>query len=191
MKRTWSAQVLLLIASGIVASAQIGKAIITIPLIGSELSLGLDLAGLIVASFAILGAITGICAGVVVGRLGVRCSLITGMTARRSQLSHPWPRTARSFRGACSRACDARSDLSASVVAVGCGRAPALGFSRRHTALPRCHGDSRNAGSIALHRRLGFRVIGTFESVGFKLGKWVDTVLMRRALADGDLTPAA
>jgi DHA1 family inner membrane transport protein len=74
-------QVLLLMGSGIVASAQIGKAIITIPLIRSELSLGLGLAGLIVATFATLGAITGIGAGVVVSRLGVRRSLIGGMSA--------------------------------------------------------------------------------------------------------------
>jgi hypothetical protein len=53
----------LLPSSGIVASAQIGKAIIAIPLIRSELSLGFDLAGLIVATFATLGAITGIGAG--------------------------------------------------------------------------------------------------------------------------------
>ena len=78
---TGSAQLLLLIGSGIVASAQIGKAIITVPLIRSELSLGLDLAGLIVATFATLGAITGIGAGVVVSRLGVRLSLTAGMGA--------------------------------------------------------------------------------------------------------------
>jgi len=85
MKRAWSGawsgQVLLLIASGIIASAQIGKAIITIPLIRNELSLSLDLAGLIVATFATLGAITGIGAGVLVSRLGVRRSLIGGMSA--------------------------------------------------------------------------------------------------------------
>jgi phosphinothricin acetyltransferase len=52
-------------------------------------------------------------------------------------------------------------------------------------------GNSGNAGSIALHRRLGFRVIGTFESVGFKLGQWVDTVLMQRALGEGDRRPPA
>jgi L-amino acid N-acyltransferase YncA/uncharacterized protein YjiS (DUF1127 family) len=50
-------------------------------------------------------------------------------------------------------------------------------------------GNSGNAGSIALHRRLGFRTIGTFESVGFKLGRWVDTVLMQRALGEGGQTP--
>lgn len=43
-----SSQVLLLIGSGIVAAAQIGKAIITVPMIRSELSLGVDVAGLII-----------------------------------------------------------------------------------------------------------------------------------------------
>ncbi|MFL1876190.1 N-acetyltransferase family protein [Hansschlegelia beijingensis] len=43
-------------------------------------------------------------------------------------------------------------------------------------------GDSANAGSIALHRRLGFRQVGVLEAVGFKLGRWVDTVLMQRPL---------
>ncbi|WP_428606626.1 N-acetyltransferase family protein [Sedimenticola sp.] len=46
-------------------------------------------------------------------------------------------------------------------------------------------GDSGNTGSIALHRRLGFRHVGTLEAVGFKLGRWVDTVLMQRALGVG------
>ena len=46
-------------------------------------------------------------------------------------------------------------------------------------------GDSGNAGSIALHARLGFRRVGTLEAVGFKFGRAVDTVLMQRALAAG------
>lgn len=46
-------------------------------------------------------------------------------------------------------------------------------------------GNSGNAGSIALHRKLGFAPVGTFTAVGFKLGQWVDTVLMQRALGDG------
>lgn len=50
-------------------------------------------------------------------------------------------------------------------------------------------GDSANTGSIALHRRLGFRPVGTFASVGFKLGRWVDTVLMQRPLGAGDHSP--
>jgi len=47
-------------------------------------------------------------------------------------------------------------------------------------------GNRSNSGSIALHRRLGFELIGTLRSVGFKLGQWVDTVLMQRALGAGD-----
>jgi phosphinothricin acetyltransferase len=43
-------------------------------------------------------------------------------------------------------------------------------------------GDSGNAGSIALHRRLGFETVGTLRSVGFKLNRWVDTVIMQRGL---------
>jgi L-amino acid N-acyltransferase YncA len=46
-------------------------------------------------------------------------------------------------------------------------------------------GDSAQAGSIALHRAAGFRMIGTFEAVGFKFGRWLDTVMMQRALGEG------
>src|SRR6266581_3192213 len=69
--RAGKLQVLLLMGSGVVAAAQIGKAIISVPLIRSELTLSLDLAGLIVATFATLGATTGIAAGLVVGGMGV------------------------------------------------------------------------------------------------------------------------
>jgi phosphinothricin acetyltransferase len=50
-------------------------------------------------------------------------------------------------------------------------------------------GDSGNAGSIALHERLGFCRVGTLEAVGFKLGRCVDTVLMQRALGAGQDAP--
>lgn len=46
-------------------------------------------------------------------------------------------------------------------------------------------GDSANAGSIALHRRCGFAMIGTHPAVGFKFGRWLDTVMMQRALGSG------
>ncbi|MDR4308098.1 N-acetyltransferase [Chelatococcus sambhunathii] len=49
-------------------------------------------------------------------------------------------------------------------------------------------GDSANTGSIAVHRKLGFEMTGTFRAVGFKFGRWVDSVLMQRALGDGDAT---
>jgi L-amino acid N-acyltransferase YncA len=47
-------------------------------------------------------------------------------------------------------------------------------------------GDSANAPSIGLHAALGFRQVGVLRSVGFKLGRWVDTVLMQRPLGPGD-----
>jgi L-amino acid N-acyltransferase YncA len=47
-------------------------------------------------------------------------------------------------------------------------------------------GDSDNTGSIALHRRLGFTPCGTLAAVGFKFGRWVDSVFMQRALGPGD-----
>ena len=50
-------------------------------------------------------------------------------------------------------------------------------------------GDSANSASIALHRRLGFAMVGTIRSAGYKLERWVDTVLMQRSLGTGDSTP--
>jgi len=47
-------------------------------------------------------------------------------------------------------------------------------------------GDSGNRASVALHERLGFRLVGTLENVGRKHGRWVDTVLMQRPLGAGD-----
>ncbi|MCW2306739.1 GNAT family N-acetyltransferase [Rhodobium gokarnense] len=50
-------------------------------------------------------------------------------------------------------------------------------------------GDSDNAASIGLHEACGFRHIGTFKSVGYKHGRWLDTVMMQRELGEGDRTP--
>jgi L-amino acid N-acyltransferase YncA len=47
-------------------------------------------------------------------------------------------------------------------------------------------GDSAQVPSIELHRALGFRLVGTFAAVGFKHGRWLDTVLMQRPLGPGD-----
>jgi L-amino acid N-acyltransferase YncA len=49
-------------------------------------------------------------------------------------------------------------------------------------------GDSANAPSIEVHRALGFRMVGNFESVGFKFGRWLDSVLMQRDLGPGAKT---
>jgi L-amino acid N-acyltransferase YncA len=50
-------------------------------------------------------------------------------------------------------------------------------------------GDSAQTPSIAVHAGAGFTHIGTLRSVGFKHGRWLDTVLMQRALGSGDATP--
>lgn len=46
-------------------------------------------------------------------------------------------------------------------------------------------GDSRNGGSIGLHRALGFKPMGSLEKVGFKRGRWLDVVMMQLPLGDG------
>jgi L-amino acid N-acyltransferase YncA len=50
-------------------------------------------------------------------------------------------------------------------------------------------GDSGHEASIGLHQALGFRMVGTLRSAGFKFGRWIDIVLMQRALGPGDDTP--
>src|SRR3954470_23695823 len=46
-------------------------------------------------------------------------------------------------------------------------------------------GDSANAGSIGVHAKCGFEMIGTHPNVGFKFGRWLDTVMMQLALGEG------
>jgi phosphinothricin acetyltransferase len=46
-------------------------------------------------------------------------------------------------------------------------------------------GDSANAGSIGVHTRCGFQMIGTHPNVGLKFGRWLDTVMMQLPLGDG------
>jgi L-amino acid N-acyltransferase YncA len=43
-------------------------------------------------------------------------------------------------------------------------------------------GDSANQPSIGLHRRFGFEHAGLLKEVGFKFGRWLDTVFMQRSL---------
>ena len=50
-------------------------------------------------------------------------------------------------------------------------------------------GDSAHAPSIGVHAATGFVRVGTIRSVGYKFGRWVDTVIMQRPLAAGDGTP--
>lgn len=52
-------------------------------------------------------------------------------------------------------------------------------------------GDAANAGSIGVHAALGFSHTGVLKASGWKFGRWLDVVLMQRALGTGDTTPAA
>ena len=47
-------------------------------------------------------------------------------------------------------------------------------------------GDSGNAASIGVHRKAGFRQVGVLERVGYKHGRWVDSVLMQLELSPAD-----
>ncbi len=47
-------------------------------------------------------------------------------------------------------------------------------------------GHSGNRESIGLHAAVGFRHVALLPSVGFKLGRWVDLVIMQRPLGSGD-----
>ena len=49
-------------------------------------------------------------------------------------------------------------------------------------------GDSAHVASINLHAACGFLRVGTLRSVGFKFGRWVDSVIMQRPLGRGDAT---
>lgn len=47
-------------------------------------------------------------------------------------------------------------------------------------------GDSANAGSVGVHRACGFEDVGVFKAAGWKFGRWLDVVLMQKALGEGD-----
>ena len=46
-------------------------------------------------------------------------------------------------------------------------------------------GDSAHVASVRLHEQAGFRLIGTLQNVGYKFGRWLDTVIMQRPLGEG------
>jgi phosphinothricin acetyltransferase len=52
-------------------------------------------------------------------------------------------------------------------------------------------GDAANEPSIRLHAALGFEHVGVLSNVGNKFNRWLDVVLMQRALGQGDGIPAA
>jgi phosphinothricin acetyltransferase len=51
-------------------------------------------------------------------------------------------------------------------------------------------GDAANAASLGLHRALGFEMVGTMRSAGWKFDAWRDVVIMQRPLGLGGTAPA-
>lgn len=49
-------------------------------------------------------------------------------------------------------------------------------------------GDSANTASIGVHRAVGFNEVGVLKSCGWKFDRWLDVVLMDKALGRGDTT---
>jgi L-amino acid N-acyltransferase YncA len=74
--------------------------------------------------------------------------------------------------------------IGGSILAELIRRSEALGYRQLIAVI----GDSANAGSINLHAAAGFLRVGTLRSVGFKFGRWVDSVIMQRPLGPGDAT---
>ncbi|ONG44337.1 GNAT family N-acetyltransferase [Pseudoroseomonas deserti] len=74
--------------------------------------------------------------------------------------------------------------LGKSLVAALLERAEAAGFRQCFAVI----GDSENVGSVGLHLSLGFRQVGLLRATGFKFGRWLDVVVMQRALGAGDKT---
>lgn len=63
-------------------------------------------------------------------------------------------------------------------------RCEALGYRQLVAVI----GDSAHAASMGLHAAHGFLRVGTLRSVGFKFGRWIDSVIMQRPLGAGDGT---
>ncbi len=77
---------------------------------------------------------------------------------------------------------DGRSGLGSRLIEALIERCAALGYRQMVAVI----GDSANRASIDFHSRHGFRPAGVLPSVGYKFGRWVDSVLMVRPLGDGD-----
>jgi L-amino acid N-acyltransferase YncA len=61
--------------------------------------------------------------------------------------------------------------------------------AKRYRLMVAVIGDSKTYGSIAVHRNAGFTFCGTIHSVGYKFGRWLDSVIMQLPLGDGDKSP--
>ncbi len=62
----------------------------------------------------------------------------------------------------------------------------ALGFRQMIAVI----GDSANLASVRVHASCGFTMTGTLKDMGWKHGRWLDTVLMQLPLGRGGDAPA-
>ncbi len=78
-----------------------------------------------------------------------------------------------------------RQGIGRALLAALVERCTALGYRQMVAVI----GDSGNESSIAAHQALGFSEVGLLSAVGYKLGRWVNCVIMQRALGPGSRTP--
>jgi phosphinothricin acetyltransferase len=100
-----------------------------------------------------------------------------------------WYRTRSAYRFALEDSIYVRPDaqgrgVGSALLAELIRQCEALGYRQLIAVI----GDSAHAASIGLHASQGFLRVGTLRSVGFKFGRWVDSVLMQRPLGSGDAT---
>jgi len=74
-----------------------------------------------------------------------------------------------------------RTGIGSALLAALIERCAAAGYRQIVAVI----GDTAHAASIGLHQKLGFTRIGVLPAIGFKFGRWVDVVLMQRALGPG------
>jgi phosphinothricin acetyltransferase len=77
-----------------------------------------------------------------------------------------------------------RKGLGRALLTELAARAEAVGVRKLFAVI----GDSANAGSIGVHRALGFTHVGVLKSCGWKFDQWRDVVLMEKVLGAGDST---
>jgi L-amino acid N-acyltransferase YncA len=80
-------------------------------------------------------------------------------------------------------ACDCRGQgIGGVLLRLLIEQSTALGFRQMIAVI----GDSQNMASVRVHAAAGFVPAGTFRSVGYKHGRWLDSVHMQRPLGPGD-----
>lgn len=80
VRTNWLA-VAMVVAAGIIAALQVGKVIVSVPLLRADLGLSLSAAGWVLSIFSVLGVLGGILTGATVSRFGDRRIMLVGLWA--------------------------------------------------------------------------------------------------------------